>query len=60
VDDDPAAKRLKPDAPYPLKKGGLLLFLYNNSLAIAFMLLFAISFVGHRTVRFPRIQRQLA
>jgi Domain of unknown function (DUF6766) len=47
ADDDPAERRHHPDAPYPVRKGGLLLALYNNSLAIAFALLFAFSFIGH-------------
>lgn len=37
----------KKDAPGPVKKGGLVLKLYQNSLAIAFGVLFLISFVLH-------------
>jgi hypothetical protein len=37
----------KPDAPGPVKKGGLILKLYQNSLAIAFLILFFISFALH-------------
>jgi hypothetical protein len=48
VDEDPIASHRKPDAPYPVKKGGgVLLVLYNNSLAIAFIVLFSFSFIGH-------------
>jgi len=35
------------DAPWPVKKGGLWLKLYNNSLSIAFSLLFVLSFWLH-------------
>jgi hypothetical protein len=44
VDREPKAHR---DAPGPVKKGGLALKLYSNSLSIAFGLLFLISFVFH-------------
>jgi len=37
----------KKDAPWPVKKGGFVLKLYQNSLTIALLLLFAISFVLH-------------
>lgn len=45
VDREPDAKRK--DAPWPVKKGGLVLTLYKNSLFIAFLLLFLVSFVVH-------------
>jgi hypothetical protein len=35
------------DAPWPVKKGGLWLALYKNSLSIAFCLLFLVSFTLH-------------
>jgi len=35
------------DAPWPVKKGGLVLRVYENSLSIALFLLFAASFVMH-------------
>ncbi len=35
------------DTPYPVKKGGWLLILYQNSLFIAFMILFILSFYLH-------------
>ena len=35
------------NAPWPVKKGGFILTLYKNSLSIAFLVLFAISFVLH-------------
>ena len=37
----------RPDAPLPIRKGGLILSLYNHSLSLAFALLFLASFVGH-------------
>jgi len=40
---DPA----KSDAPYPVKKGGLLLRIYNHSLTLSLLLLFVVSFVLH-------------
>ena len=44
VDRDPLPSA---DAPWPVKKGGLILFLYSNSLAICFGLLFFISWGLH-------------
>ena len=37
----------KPDAPWPVKKGGFLLAIYKNSLSIAFLILFIASFLLH-------------
>ncbi|MFP9098372.1 DUF6766 family protein [Flavobacterium sp. RHBU_24] len=37
----------KKDAPWPVKQGGAILWLYKQSLTIAFFLLFLISFVLH-------------
>ena len=47
IDDDPATHRDDPDAPGPVKRGGWRLALYSNSLSLAFLLLFALSVVGH-------------
>lgn len=44
VDREPVAK---PGAPWPVRKGGLWLALYKNSLSLAFALLFIISFWLH-------------
>jgi hypothetical protein len=44
VDREPEAK---PDAPWPVKKGGIWLKLYKSSLSIVFILLFLISFALH-------------
>ena len=45
VDREPSAKRK--DAPWPVKKGGIYLKIYNHSLTIALLILFLISFVLH-------------
>ena len=44
VDREPKAHK---DAPWPVKKGGLLLAIYKNSLSIAFIILFLASFALH-------------
>jgi hypothetical protein len=47
VDRDPRKSRNKKDAPWPVRKGGLILKLYENSLSLAFLLLFVMSFALH-------------
>jgi hypothetical protein len=47
VDRDPRLSRQKPDAPWPVRRGGLALVLYENSLSIAFVLLFLFSMTFH-------------
>lgn len=47
VDRDPRQSRNKKDAPWPVRKGGFILKLYENSLFLAFMLLFLLSFWLH-------------
>jgi hypothetical protein len=47
VDEEPSRSRHRKNAPLPVRKGGVLLSIYNYSLFIAFMALFAISFAGH-------------
>lgn len=47
VDRDPRKSRNKKDAPWPVRKGGLILTLYENSLSLIFLLLFIASFVLH-------------
>ena len=47
VDDDPEHHRGDPGVPSPVRLGGWRLALYKNSLSIAFLILFAISFIGH-------------
>jgi PncC family amidohydrolase len=46
-DEDPRKHRSDPDAPWPVRRGGLALMLYENSLLIAFALMFLASIVGH-------------
>lgn len=47
VDVIPDASRTDPNAPYPVRKGGWILKLYENSLSITLLLLFVISFLLH-------------
>jgi hypothetical protein len=47
VDRDPSTSADKADAPSPVRRGGLVLKLYENSLSLAFLLLFLVSFVLH-------------
>lgn len=47
VDEDPRTKADDPNAPWPVRKGGLILKLYENSLGLAFLLLFLISMALH-------------
>ncbi|HEX8746430.1 MAG TPA: DUF6766 family protein [Pyrinomonadaceae bacterium] len=47
VDRDPAGKRNKKDAPWPVRKGGIALAIYQYSLSLTFLLLFLISFFLH-------------
>jgi hypothetical protein len=47
VDRDPRNSRKKKDSPWPVRKGGLILTLYEYSLSLAFLLLFLASFWLH-------------
>ena len=47
VDRDPRQARNKKDAPWPVRKGGLVLKLYEYSLSLAFLLLFLGCFLLH-------------
>ena len=47
VDEDPAKHQDDPDAPWPVRRGGLALLLYRNSLGLAFLTLFAVTFWLH-------------
>jgi hypothetical protein len=51
VDRDPRTVRGQAlaEAPWPVRRGGWVLRLYENSLSLAFLLLFAASFVAHAT-----------
>ncbi len=46
-EEDPTAQKDNPDAPWPVRRGGLWLVLYKNSLASALFGLFALSFLLH-------------
>jgi hypothetical protein len=47
VDRDPRQSKNKKDAPWPVRKGGLVLKLYENSLSLVFLLFFLLSFFLH-------------
>ena len=47
VDRDPRDSKNKRDAPWPVRKGGLVLKLYENSLSLAFLILFLAAFFLH-------------
>ena len=47
VDDDPQDADRRHDVPWPVRRGGVVLKLYEHSLAIAFTLLFVGSMLGH-------------
>jgi hypothetical protein len=47
VDRDPRNSKNKKDAPWPVKKGGVVLRIYENSLSLAFLVLFLGSFFAH-------------
>jgi hypothetical protein len=46
-DEDPRKHAADPKAPWPVRRGGLWLVLYENSLLILFAVLFLASFAGH-------------
>lgn len=47
VDRDPRRSRNKKDAPWPVRRGGFVLKLYENSLSLVFLVLFLASFILH-------------
>lgn len=47
VDVIPEEAKDNPESPYPVRRGGWMLTLYQNSLSLAFLLLFLISFALH-------------
>ena len=47
VDRDPRRVKIRPDTPWPVKKGGWILRLYEYSLSIAFFILFLVTFLLH-------------
>ena len=46
-DRDPRASGHKKDAPWPVRRGGAVLWIYERSLSLAFLVLFLIAFVLH-------------
>ena len=46
-DEDPETKVGRPDAPWPVRRGGVALAIYRHSLSIAFLALFFGSWLGH-------------
>jgi quinol-cytochrome oxidoreductase complex cytochrome b subunit len=46
-DEDPRKHSGDPDAPWPVRRGGFALVVYENSLLLLFALLFLASFVAH-------------
>ena len=47
VDVDPRDFATDPHAPWPVRRGGWVLRLYEHSLGLAFVLLFVLSWIGH-------------
>ena len=47
VDEDPREVAGRPDAPWPVRRGGFVVVLYQHSLSIALFLLFLASFALH-------------
>ena len=47
VDADPRDHADDPDAPWPVRRGGWILRIYENSLGLVFVALFLVSWVGH-------------
>ena len=47
MDADPRDHRNTPGAPWPVRRGGWVLKVYENSLGLAFVLLFLLSWAGH-------------
>jgi len=46
-DEDPRKHAGDPDAPWPVRRGGFVLVVYENSLFILFLVLFMAAFVSH-------------
>jgi hypothetical protein len=47
VDTDPRDFADDPDAPWPVRRGGWILRVYEHSLGLAFIVLFLVSWIGH-------------
>ncbi|HKR60481.1 MAG TPA: DUF6766 family protein, partial [Pyrinomonadaceae bacterium] len=62
VDRDPRKSTKRRNVPWPVKKGGLILTLYEHSLSLAFLFLFLTAFVLHAVggaAEYNQEQRQL-
>ena len=60
VDKDPRTARLSVDAPWPVRRGGWVLRIYENSLGLAFVLLFLASLFFHAAAGAREHNRDLA
>jgi hypothetical protein len=58
VDLDPRDSPNKERAPWPVRKGGVILTLYENSLSLLFALLFLLSFVLHARTGLARYNEE--
>ena len=58
VDADPRDFARDPEAPWPVRRGGWILRLYEHSLGLAFVLLFLLSWVGHALGGFAGVRRR--
>jgi uncharacterized protein DUF6766 len=47
IDENPRDHADDPEAPWPVRRGGWVLKLYQNSLSLAFFALFLVAFLGH-------------
>jgi hypothetical protein len=47
VDESPESHRADPEAPWPVRRGGVALWVYKNSLSLAFLLLFVGAWAAH-------------
>jgi len=47
TDEDPRGHRSDPEAPWPVRRGGIILKCYEHSLSLAFFVLFGLSFSLH-------------
>ena len=57
VDADPRDFADDPDAPWPVRRGGWILRLYEHSLGLAFVLLFLMTWVGHALGGFAELRQ---
>ena len=60
VDLDPRRFSKQPESPWPVRRGGWILVLYENSLGIAFALLFFVSFAIHAVGGLHEYNQELA